>query len=346
MKVSIICDKFKKAGGMENYLLDVVKGFSQRQIRPTIYACSFDRSLTEYTLIQPQSINVSYIPRKFRLPIISYLFEKKQKIHSDTIFLSTSYISSDVIFCGGQHKGYLKALKKATSLSDRFKIWNEQRSLNQSKLVIAHSKLMKKELQDLYNIEEDKIKVIYPPVDTSKFSIITQEERHRLREKLGFNTTDILYLFPSTGHKRKGYEILKSFFNNTDLPIKLVVAGTPVEESKNVISLGFRNDMPDLYKISDFTIMASTYEPFGLVGIESILSGTPIIFSENMGCLEVLKGNFGFTFNKDDLSSLSDAIKNSISSRTRIYEPLSCLSYNPELPNHIELIINEIQNIN
>ena len=54
--------------------------------------------------------------------------------------------------------------------------------------------------------------------------------------------------------------------------------------------------MPELYQAADFTIMASQYEPFGLIGLESILSGTPVIFSENMGCLEVLKTNLAIHF--------------------------------------------------
>ena len=40
----------------------------------------------------------------------------------------------------------------------------EQKSLNQSKYVIAHSALMKKELVELYHIPENKIDVIYPPL--------------------------------------------------------------------------------------------------------------------------------------------------------------------------------------
>lgn len=34
---------------------------------------------------------------------------------------------------------------------------------------------------------------------------------------------------------------------------------------KNVVGLGFCTDMPELYRAADFTIMASLYEPFGLV---------------------------------------------------------------------------------
>ena len=51
---------------------------------------------------------------------------------------------------------------------------------------------------------------------------------------------------------------------------------------KNVVGLGFCTDMPELYRAADFTIMASLYEPFGLVGVESVLCGTRVVLSDNM----------------------------------------------------------------
>ncbi len=40
--------------------------------------------------------------------------------------------------------------------------------------------------------------------------------------------------------------------------------------------------MPELYQAADFTIsLHCQYEPFGLVGLESILSGTPVILGKH-----------------------------------------------------------------
>ena len=231
-------------------------------------------------------------------------------------------------------------------MSDRFKITGEQKSLNHAKCVIAHSALMKKELVELYHIPENKIDVIYPPIDTDRFIKINEEERVKLREKLGFKKDEVIYLFPSTGHTRKGFDILKKYFEKTQLPIRLVVAGTPVEETPKISSLGFCKNMPELYQAADFTIMASQYEPFGLVGLESILSGTPIIFSENMGCLEVLQNEFGYTFSRENMNTLDDAIQKSVKQASeqehRIHNPISCIRYNPSLSHHTQAILELI----
>ncbi len=347
MKLSIGCTKLEQGGGSERYVLDVIRGFSDIQQKLTVYAMEFDQTLPEYQNIIPQIIPFKIIPKLLRLSFLSYFINKNKS--KDELLTSMQNICADIRFCGGQHRGYLSAKNKNPNLKDKFKIYLEEKSFNHAKKIIAHSKLMKKELIQFYNIPEDKIEVIYPPVDTRKFTIISDNERKKLREELGFNDNEIFYLFPSTGHKRKGFDKLKSFFANTVLPIKLVVAGTPVKESKNIISLGFRRDMPKLYQAADFTIMASEYEPFGLVGIESILSGTPIVFSKNMACLEVFDHDYPLVFDRNDKYSLENVILHSINlvkeNKSRIENPLEIIHYNPELDEHIQLLQKVISDI-
>ncbi|MGX3067512.1 glycosyltransferase family 4 protein [Ursidibacter arcticus] len=344
MNISIACLKFKKGGGSERYVLDIINGFYQQGIKCNVYSNYFDSQLAEYNKINPLKANLSFIPKKLRLPFLSNFIKKHKQ--SDEIILSMTHTYNDITICGGQHKGYLRAINKKPTLVDRFKIANEQKCFNTARLIIAHSNLMKDELVELYNLDPKKIKVIYPPVDTERFHTISDSERDKLRKKLGFLENEIIYLFPSTGHYRKGFQELKQFFEKTDLPIKLVVVGSPVEETKNIRYLGYRDDMPELYRAADFTIMASIYEPFGLVGIESILSGTPIIFSKNMACLETLNDDLNLSFIRNDKFSLENVIAQSIkykeSNKHRILDPYKILNYNPTLTNHIHKLKESI----
>ncbi|WP_243389200.1 glycosyltransferase family 4 protein [Conservatibacter flavescens] len=324
--------------------MDLIRGFHYSNIRPTIYTSSFDSKLEEYQWITPKKINLSFIPKKLRLSFLSQAIKKYKR--ADEIIISLAHTQpADITICGGQHKGYLQALSKNATLLDKYKIYLEQKAYYNSKIIIAHSQLMKLELINLYQIPANKIEVIYPPVDTQKFHCIDSQKRSKLREKFGFNENEIIYLFPSTGHARKGFELLKHYFEQTTLPIKLVVAGTPVQESKRIRSLGFCKNMPELYQAADFTIMASKYEPFGLVGIESILCGTPIIFSKNMACTEVLQNYFGHLFDLDDAASLHHAIQDSLQQKSRIHDPFSVLSYHPTLEQHMISLLHIIQKI-
>lgn len=347
LQPSIVCFKFKQGGGSERYVLDLIYGFKQNNITPIVYSTSFANSLPEYHWITPKKASTQFIPKKLRLPFLSKFIQQQKQ--PNEVILSMTHTYSDITICGGNHKGYLQALAKAPTLLEKFKIWNEQKAFDNAKMIVAHSELMKRELIALYQQPPEKIHVIYPPADTQKFKVADEAHRISIKQKLGFNTEDILYLFPSTGHTRKGYNLLKKYFNQSDLPIKLVVAGTPVKESRNIISLGFCDNMQELYQACDFTIMASTYEPFGLVGIESILCGTPVIFSENMACVETFQHNFGYTFAKSNIASLDNAIQHSItrvhSDNPRINDPLSALTYNPTLTHHIQTLQNLINEV-
>ena len=46
--------------------------------------------------------------------------------------------------------------------------------------------------------------------------------------------------------------------------------------------------MAALYAQTDFSILASIYEPFGLVPIESLCMGVPVAISENLGCKDYI----------------------------------------------------------
>ncbi len=245
--ISLDCMKFQYGGGMERYSIDLVKGFYDLLISPTVYSTEFDTKLTEYQFINPVKINLSTVPKQIRQFLLPYLFERKKR--KDNLSITTMYSQADIVICGGNHKGYLEKIGKRASFNDKLKITNEQNSLSHSKLVVAHSKLMRRELIELYNIDSSKITVIYPPVDIHKFSLPDSNRRYELRRKFGFNENEVIYLFPSTGHFRKGFDILKGYFESSDLPIRLIIAGTPTKESKNITSLGFCNNMPELYPL-------------------------------------------------------------------------------------------------
>ena len=55
---------------------------------------------------------------------------------------------------------------------------------------------------------------------------------------------------------------------------------------KNVHLLGYRNDIPDLYRIMDIYIFPSIREGLGLAVIEGMAFGLPLICSNNRGMRE------------------------------------------------------------
>ena len=72
--------------------------------------------------------------------------------------------------------------------------------------------MVKKELIDLYTTKASKIEVLYPPINILKFDPDLKAQKEALRLKHGFNPKQKIFLFVSTGHKRKGLPFLLNYF--------------------------------------------------------------------------------------------------------------------------------------
>ncbi|WP_416189889.1 glycosyltransferase family 4 protein [Neisseria sp. CCUG17229] len=338
LNIAINC--FRKGGGMESYTFDLVRGLNTENIRPTVYATQIDQTMAEFAMADVVHINQKRIPKKLRPFFFTHQLTK-YNIQGKLIACNPSD-HADVLVCGGTHLGYLKHMKQNANLLDKLTIRRNRTNYATAKSIMAHSAMMAQELTEYYGVPSEKIRVVYPPADTERY--FPQPERvAELRRQFGFRDDETVFVFPSTGHKRKGLDVLTAFFEQTDLPVRLVVAGSPLPRPmKNVTELGFCKNMPDLYRAADFTIMASLYEPFGLVGIESVLCGTPVVFADNIACTEVMNEQAGLFFQRDNPDSLAAAIIQAHERKQqgthKINDPRSALNYDPTLATHIQAL--------
>jgi glycosyltransferase involved in cell wall biosynthesis len=185
---------------------------------------------------------------------------------------------------------------------------------------------------------------VYPPVSEEKFSLVDEAERQRLRDELGFSRDRVTFVFPSSSHKRKGYPLLEAFFSKTTLPVQLAVIGRPVSStSPNFRYLGYRKDIENVYRAADYTILASHYEPFGLIGVESVLCGTPAVLASNIACTEVISDEGAPTFNVNDPATLARTIEAAVAraqaGQARLATPREHLRYDPGVCAHIDALL-------
>jgi hypothetical protein len=62
--------------------------------------------------------------------------------------------------------------------------------------------------------------------------------------------------------------LIEAALRDLDLPVVVAVAGRPPERtSQRLRYIGYVNAIEDGYRAADYTILASSYEPFGLVGV-------------------------------------------------------------------------------
>ena len=109
-----------------------------------------------------------------------------------------------------------------------------------------------------------------------------------------------IFLIIGTGEKLK---IFKKFINNNKI--------------ENFKFLGFKNqkELIYYYKLSNFLILPSRYETWGLVVNEAMSLGTPCIVSDNCGCANdlVIQNKNGFIYKGGNYLSLFKIIKNTFS---------------------------------
>jgi glycosyltransferase involved in cell wall biosynthesis len=76
--------------------------------------------------------------------------------------------------------------------------------------------------------------------------------------------------------------------------------------------LGFVNQsqLPGVYKAADLMVIASRYEPFGLVVNEAMLCGCAVVASDRVGAVAdlVTEGRTGFVYRCGDIDELADAL--------------------------------------
>ena len=265
--------------------------------------------------------------------------------------IATSLVdNADILICGGNHLGFLQATKRKATIKDKMTIKRGISAYATAKKIVAHSHLMKKELQQFYHIDPKKIITIYPPVNSENFYPLSNEQRQQLRQKFGFKDNENILLFPSANHQLKGLDLIietvQSAQKDLHHPIKIAVCGKQAIQHPLIINLGFIKNMPELYNAVDFTVLASIYEAFGLVGVESVLCGTKTIFATTCGCTEVIKDSDGLFFNRMQPETLknslllADKMKNN--QQHKINQPQAEILYNPTLPYHIDKLLEII----
>ncbi|WP_322042987.1 glycosyltransferase family 4 protein [Paraburkholderia sp. J67] len=347
MKLGISANALKHSGGLERYAMDLVQGLAAHGMRPAFFARKFDPSLGEYAQVEPHRINVSLLPGKLRDRWFSWrLAALRRRARVDVLIGCNRVDSSEIAICGGTHRGFLRATGRELRGSDQRQIELESRQYAQSRVIVAHSDLMRDELLELYGVDDAKIRVLCPPVDGARFSPVDDAARAALRKQYGFGEHETVLLFPSSSHERKGLPLIQSVVEALDLPVVVAVAGRPPERaSQRVRYIGYVKDLENVYRAADFTILASKYEPFGLVGIESVMCGTPVIFSSNIGCCDAIDDDAKYVFRPDDAAGLRRMLEAAVAARGRRIEAAAgpgahpAIRYDASVAAHIDALL-------
>jgi glycosyltransferase involved in cell wall biosynthesis len=299
--------------------------------------------------MEVKKIPVAQFPRK----LIDYRFFRKveslrQNLNGIQITLSRVR-AHDLLISGGNHRGYLSRARKLTGPFDLLQIWMENQCYRFAKKIVAHSDLLATDLSRLYQVAPEKIVTLYPPIEATFTPACTPEQRNELRRKFQFPNDKIVFLFPSKGHSRKGLKPISRALEQFSGRAILAVAGKPPSGAQPAFIryLGYVDDIVSAYRAADFTILGSYFEPFGLVGPESLLCGTRLVFEKDIGCLSAVNPEFVLTFSVWNPESIRSAIASAIDlarkSEHRIPDTSRTLKYDPSPLVHAEALLRAVR---
>lgn len=343
--IHIFHHSFTRGGGKERYGLLLASTFKSMGHLVTFHSIFVDETLVRSTGIEVKRIPVSPFPRK----LIDYRFFRKiDSIRNqlDGIQITLSRVRArDLLISGGNHRGYLTRARKFTGPFDLLQIWMENQCYRCAKKIIAHSDLLAADLTRLYHVLSEKIVTLYPPIEPAFSPVSSEEERSALRRKFEFPADKVVFLFPSRGHSRKGLKPISRTMEQFGDQVILAVAGKRPSGSTPPFMryLGYVNDIISAYRAADFTILGSYFEPFGLVGPESLLCGTRLVFEKDIGCLSAIEPEFVFKFSVWDSNSIATAIQSAIhlgqEGTHHLRDPRKSLKYDPRPLIHANAVL-------
>ena len=191
--------------------------------------------------------------------------------------------------------------------------WPEDLAAKRSNITVACSKSERDELISFHGLKPAKIKVIYNGVDLSKFRPLNKQDARR---SLGLPENKTYAIWVGNTPTVKGLEIaIKAVKDLRNL--YLLVVGISGNNFDNVIFWGMISNpqkLCELYNAADFLIFPTRYESFGLVALEAMACGVPIIISKECPVREIITdGVEGFVVDQRNSESYTEKIMMTLS---------------------------------
>ncbi|MBF0540623.1 MAG: glycogen synthase [Nitrospirae bacterium] len=185
-------------------------------------------------------------------------------------------------------------------------VWIEKTALEMADAVIAVSEGMKRDILNLFDIDSNRIKVIYNGIDTNEFKQTFNEE---ILINYGINPKIPYVLFVGRIARQKGIIHLVNAIKYINPDVQIVLcAGAPdtkeikleMEQCVNKAALKRQNihwiqkmiprqDLIVLYSHASVFCCPSIYEPFGIINLEALACSVPVVASAVGGIVEIVR---------------------------------------------------------
>jgi D-inositol-3-phosphate glycosyltransferase len=231
----------------------------------------------------------------------------------------------------------LAAVKNSTGAGEQepaLRLESEKRIASQCSRILVATEVEKAFTSRLYDVPGDKIEVIAGGVNLDLFKPL---DKIRARRQINLPLDDILILYVGRFDAMKGIDrVVESMaFLNLDRPARLLLVGGDDDRSPARIKLqdlaarlGIEASvhfagrveherMPYYYSAADVVTAASHYESFGLVALEALACGTPVVATRVGVMDQVINPTNGCLVDRPSAAKLADGITRCVSASFR-----------------------------
>jgi D-inositol-3-phosphate glycosyltransferase len=217
-----------------------------------------------------------------------------------------------------------------------YRLEGERRVLSSANRIVAATMAEQAQLEWLYKADVHKVKIIPPGVDTGHFYPIPDDEA---KSFIGLPQNERMILFVGRIEPLKGVDTLIRAMSTLRLanvstvhPVHLAIIGGDPNASpeqmnaemtrlqqlghdlcmdRMVLFLGKRGQdtLPYYYSAAEVVVMPSHYESFGMVALEAMACGTPVVASQVGGLAFLVQdGITGYSVPDQDPEALADRL--------------------------------------
>jgi glycosyltransferase involved in cell wall biosynthesis len=273
---------------------------------------SVKRIATALTALSPDIVHA----HSSKAGLLTHLAVKRSRVNAKTVFSVHNYPS---------YMNQDSLRRTVSSMAMRG-------VLEGAAAVIAVSGDIKKYLVESENAEAGKIDVIYNGIDIESFAGYAKKTQGMaLRERLGIAKKAPVIGAAGRFVPAKGFDVLLNAVPALagKMPgLKVVIAGSgPLEQKlkqqaaslgvlQTVLFTGRVEDLRPYYAMSDVFVVPSRSEPFGLIVLEVMALGRPLVATRAGGIPEIVNNReTGLLVTPEDIGQLALAIKSQFMDR-------------------------------
>lgn len=309
-KIAVVVPKYGLVGGGEYFASEITERLARNQnYEIHVFA---NQWVSNSDRIKFHKVPVIHFPRFLRPLCFAWFVKimiyrmKFDLVHSHDWILEGDLFSVHSV----PHKGWVRNVrKKFMSLFDYARIAIERKAIRngESSCFLPVSTIAMEAFRREYTTLPGKWQVLAPGVDVARFSTPDRTTcRTEIRDRYGIGASDILLLFVGMNFEVKGLDTIivalaKARTARPDANIRLIVVGRGDEDKyrKMAKSLGIEeavtfagiqvDGLERYYRAADIFIMLSKFDTFGMVVLEAMAAGLPVIVSPNVGAKDLVE---------------------------------------------------------